>query len=375
MTRQSRQDFENDVKNGRKIIFYGSNTLLMRFINMFCGDYMESVKYIVEDESNKQGKRIYGMDVFSHEKLESENAEEVIIVITAAHHNKDVLKTIKMINSAFKVYVAKILVNELLECAAVDLYDHQEEIKKVCDLLYDDVSKRVYTEVVNRRMQYGEEDFSDLIIPGDMQYMIPDIFGNKVPQNEIFIDCGAYTGDTLKHFVDVFDCTVKKIYAFECSKKQLEELNLFVEQSKNRKYCPEIVVMPYGVSDREETLEFYNTKDPGACFITENRSDAKEFLYNSSIEYIKTITLDQVIPESEKITLIKMDIEGSEYRALSGARKIIIKDKPRLAISIYHSGEDYYRIPLLLKEMVPEYKFMVRHHKKNRYDTDLYCFI
>lgn len=375
LTRQSRQDFETDIRNGKDIIFYGLNTLLMRFINMYCKDYISSVKYIIEDEKDKQGKKVYGIDVTSNNKLRLEDAESVIIVISSANHNREILENIKSINPSFKVYVGRILVNDMLESAAVDLYDHQDEIQKVHELLYDNISKRIYTEVINRRMQFGEDDFSDLIIPGDMQYMIPDFFEDGLPQKEIFIDCGAFTGDTLKHFIDVFDSTVEKIYAFECSKKQLEELDTFVNQLKNRKRCPEIVVMPFGVSDRDEMMEFYYTKNPGACFITQNRSDAKDSLYDSSKDYIKTVTLDQVIPENEKITLIKMDIEGSEYRALIGAKRIIKKYKPRLAISIYHSGEDYYKIPLLIKEMVPEYKFIVRHHKKNRYDTDLYCFI
>lgn len=375
MTRQSRHDFVEDIKNGKKIIFYGANTLLMRFINMFCRKDMASVKYIVDDEIEKHGKRIYGIELCSHEKLEKEDAGAVVIVITAANRNKEILKTLMKINPDFKAYVARVLVNDLLESAAVELFDHQDDVRRVCDMLYDDESKRIYSEVVKRRMQYGEEDFSDLIITGDMQYMIPNFFEDSIPEKEIIVDCGAFTGDTSKHFVDVFDCTVEKIYAFECCKDQLDELNLFVEQAKKRSYCPEIIVMPYGVSDKEETVELYNTKNPGACFITENRSDAKDALYNSSIEQVKTVSLDQVIPDSEKVTLIKMDIEGSEFRALMGASRIIKTFKPRLAISIYHSGEDYYKIPLLIKEMVPEYKFLVRHHKKNRYDTDLYCYI
>ena len=145
MTRQSRQDFEADVKNGKKIVFYGSNTLLMRFINMFCLNIMESVKYIVDYEPDKQGKRIYGINILSHEKLISEKADDVIIVITSAHHNKEILEIVNMINQDFKVYIAKILVNDVLEHAAVDLYDHQTETTKVCELLYDSVSKKIYT--------------------------------------------------------------------------------------------------------------------------------------------------------------------------------------------------------------------------------------
>lgn len=375
MIRQSRRDFMLDVESGRKVVFYGANTLLMRFVNMFCRDNMTSIKYIVDDEADKHGNSIYGINLYTHEQLINEDADSVVIVITAAKDLKKVLSVILGINQFFRVYVARILVNDLLESAAIDLYDHQNEILKVCDLLYDNESKRIYKEIVYRRMQFGEDDFSDLIIPGDMQYMIPNFFENSIPNNEIFIDCGAFNGDTIKRFIDVFDCTLKKIYAFECSNNQLIELNEFVERLKNRSYCPDIIVMPYGVSDKEDTLEFFNTKNPGACFITENRIDAKDSLFNSSVAYINTVALDQVIPECEQITLIKMDIEGSEYRALCGAKGIIKKYKPKLAISIYHTGEDYYRIPLLLNQMVPEYKFIVRHHKKNRYDTDLYCYI
>ena len=73
--------------------------------------------------------------------------------------------------------------------------------------------------------------------------------------------------------------------------------------------------------------------------------------------------------------MIKMDIEGSEFAALHGAEQIIKTNKPRLAISIYHCGEDYIRIPLYLKNLVPEYKFAIRHHNKTPFDTDLYCWM
>ena len=48
------------------------------------------------------------------------------------------------------------------------------------------------------------------------------------------------------------------------------------------------------------------------------------------------------------------------------------KHKPKLAISIYHSVEDYCRIPLLIKEMYPKYKIYIRHHTYD--DTDTVCY-
>ena len=77
----------------------------------------------------------------------------------------------------------------------------------------------------------------------------------------------------------------------------------------------------------------------------------------------------------DRVTFIKMDIEGSEAKALRGAEKTIRRDKPRLAISIYHKPEDYFEIPFLIKEMVPEYKLYIRHHTFNKNNTVVYAVL
>ncbi len=51
-----------------------------------------------------------------------------------------------------------------------------------------------------------------------------------------------------------------------------------------------------------------------------------------------------------------MDIEGAELEALKGAREIIVRDRPKLAISIYHNAEDYVEISAYIKSLVPDYK-------------------
>jgi hypothetical protein len=75
----------------------------------------------------------------------------------------------------------------------------------------------------------------------------------------------------------------------------------------------------------------------------------------------------------EPVTFIKMDIEGGEYNALVGAREIIREQKPKLAISVYHRDDDLIKIPLLIHEMLPEYRFYLRHHTPFNVDTVLYA--
>jgi ribonuclease HII len=52
---------------------------------------------------------------------------------------------------------------------------------------------------------------------------------------------------------------------------------------------------------------------------------------NSQIE---AVSLDECLG-NEKVSFIKMDIEGSEYEALLGAKNIIMRDKPKLADVLY----------------------------------------
>ena len=68
-----------------------------------------------------------------------------------------------------------------------------------------------------------------------------------------------------------------------------------------------------------------------------------------------------------------MDIEGAEIKALEGAKEIIKKYKPKLAISIYHNPKDLIQIPIYLKKLLPEYKIYIRHHSLRETDTVCYA--
>ena len=91
------------------------------------------------------------------------------------------------------------------------------------------------------------------------------------------------------------------------------------------------------------------------------------------IEQLDCVALDEVIRES--VSLIKMDIEGREMKALAGAKTLITTYKPKLAICIYHKYEDLWEIPEYIHSLVPEYKFYIRHHGPFYTDTVLYATV
>ena len=74
-----------------------------------------------------------------------------------------------------------------------------------------------------------------------------------------------------------------------------------------------------------------------------------------------------------RVDMIKMDIEGYELNALRGAMETLKKFKPKLAISVYHGGEDPTRVPLFIEDLGLGYKMYLRHFQPVLYETILFA--
>lgn len=93
-----------------------------------------------------------------------------------------------------------------------------------------------------------------------------------------------------------------------------------------------------------------------------------------NVEILPVTTIDHTVGE-EQVGFIKMDIEGAEFDALRGAKGVIVRDKPLLAISAYHRRGDMLAIMDYLRSLVPEYRFWLRHYSVGLADTVLYAAI
>jgi len=108
------------------------------------------------------------------------------------------------------------------------------------------------------------------------------------------------------------------------------------------------------------------------CFDEEGTSGSK--VSGRGRSKVRVDSIDN-IHFKDKVSFIKMDIEGAEMNALKGAEKVILRDKPDLAICIYHRFEDLIEIPMYVKQLLPEYKLYVRHHSDRSIETVLYATV
>ena len=120
-------------------------------------------------------------------------------------------------------------------------------------------------------------------------------------------------------------------------------------------------IEPYAMWEDKGKIAFESQGPTGAGHIS-----------NACNNYVEADSIDNV-HYNDRITLIKMDIEGAEMNALRGAVYTIQNQKPRLAICIYHKPQDLYEIPIYIKSLVPEYRLYVRHHADLFAETVLYA--
>jgi FkbM family methyltransferase len=181
------------------------------------------------------------------------------------------------------------------------------------------------------------------------QYKYADIV--SVKPGDIVIDGGAFLGETALYFAERVGLN-GQVYAFEFMPANVEFIHKNLAMNSKYQSVVEIVERPLW-SDSAMQLSA-DDRGPGTSLRTANDSDIQTFTTISIDDFVKLHTLDRV-------DFIKLDIEGAELATIEGARAVITAYKPQLAICIYHKNSDFWQIPLLLHEMVPEYEFYVDH--------------
>ena len=226
-----------------------------------------------------------------------------------------------------------------------------DQIKNTFDLLSDEESKNTLLSICTFRL--GLNDSYASFRHEDEQYFNSLTLNKFQNSNSCsYVDCGAYNGDTFIEANDKLPLT--SAYLFEPDPTNFKQL---VEAVKSSSLAP--ICFPVAVADHYQILSFSGAGEGGAISL-------------DGSAHIAAASLDELLPNST-VDFIKFDVEGAEAPAVLGARLLIQRSRPVLVLSLYHRPADLWEIPALIASYCPGYKFYIRQHFNNSFDSVLYA--
>ncbi len=223
------------------------------------------------------------------------------------------------------------------------LIQYQTEFTEALNCFEDDLSKRTFIASVNAKITGNPDYLYSVTKKGHLYFSEPTA---PFSTNEILLDVGAFDGDSVTEFHQITSGEFDQIISLEPFETNYSNLCRKIFDLDIIERVKPIMI---GAWDSKKTLGFEKKEKN----IDNKINDSGEL--SIQVDKIDKILSDlRVLP-----SIIKMDINGAEYRAIKGALETIATGRPRLVTKI-HTKEDYYRIPLLLKNSFPEIKLYLR---------------
>lgn len=294
-----------------------------------------------------RSRNFRGFPVISYSEAK-ENFDDFLTLISFGSQRPEVLENFRKIAQERETYSVDVPVygDNIFNR---DFYEkHSHEIEEVRNMLCDEKSRQVYDSIISFKLT------------GDMNLL----FGCETPRDEayesilhlsddeIYLDLGAFNGDTVEEFISHVS-SYRKIYAAEPDRKNFSKLLKNTESIRN------IELFNVCISDKNGEILF--SSDGGR----NGKADSKGISVNS-------MTVDSIIGKND-VTYIKFDVEGLEKEALTGSSETIKRCKPKMLVSCYHRSEDIFTLPLLVKSIRDDYHVYIRHNPYiPAWDTQFY---
>ncbi len=355
--------FQEKRRRHKYFCIFGGGVLGTTLCN-WLKKYDMNVDFFCDNSQDKIGTKISGVPIISFSELLAIK-EDTFVMVSVTNKGKNCCYN-DDINRQLCEFPYKM--PNILQFIAFYTNDYNltyfeclEGAGKIAEALCDDHSRTLFFELlklkfINEPVLAGKNPLEKFYNP--VQYFNAEYYKNA--KDAVIVDCGAYNGDSLRQFIRLFQDGFKKYYCFEMDRSAYAELEQYCMQ-----FPPErkkkIVLYPFGVFSRKGSFRYDAATDTLGSSISIGGNEEAEF-----------VALDEVL-ENEKITMIKMDIENSELSALIGARRLIEKNHPILAISIYHSTEQFFKVPCYILDHFPFYKLYLGLHTTVTDDTVLYA--
>lgn len=357
-------DQKKILKSNTKVLLYGAGQLGIKILRCLKKNKISPAIFIDKNEQ-KWGSKVEGLEVLSPRDAFKKYGKDYVVIVSiwAPHHSYK--KTCNFLN---EIGFEKVIPFQLVIWKySKDILPHYQfstpsyfvrnlnKIENVAKFFSHKKSLKEYVGHIKWRLTL---DYNFLPKPSYFdQYFPKDIL--LINKNEVFVDCGAYIGDTIEQFIDYSNSNFSKIISFEPDyqnyKKSLLNINKYGSDIKKK-----IEIFNYAVGLKNINVKFNQSGATGSSISTEGS------------ENIKCIKLDSFVFK-DKPTFLKFDIEGYEMDALKGAKKIIKTLTPIIAVCVYHKPDDMWKIPLFINSINSEYKYFFRTHDEDGLELVLYA--
>ncbi len=285
-----------------------------------------------------RGQLFHGKRVKKYSEI-CEEYDDFFVVMCFAVHDDETIEFIKRIDSEHPFAAPNVPIVDDGIFTREFIAEHDEEFDRAYSMLADEESKRNYINILNFKVSGKIQYLFDS--EKDKSAVYKDVL--QLGENEIFTDLGAYDGDTVREFCEFTGEKYKKIIALEADEKNYRKL---IKSTEN---LHDFSAYNLAAWDKKETLLFEKKKGRNSKLSSQGNVE------------IQAADIDSLI--KEKITVLKMDIEGSEEKAITGAAETIRKYRPKLYVCSYHRNSDMYALPILINSICEDYKFYFYHHR------------
>ncbi len=359
MTRQARAH-----ETGNELYaLYGAGQLGRTVLAYLRAVGVEPVAF-ADDTPAKQGQMVDGLPVMSPQQAALKFGQRLVLVVTILNPQLNFLTARRRLQKLTEARVISFLHlawrypdSFLPYCqfeSPINILKKAADIRRGFQLFADEESRRQFVAHLRFRLQL---DFEALPACVPDNYF-PDGVLPVLPPNVVFVDCGAYDGDSVRAFLAHQDGRFDHIYAFEPDARNCERLRSYVASLGAE--AERIDVLNAATGQRHEKLRFDSAGNMSSSFSS-----------SGSVE-VDVLPIDEVVQANGAPVYLKFDVEGAEWEALKGCRRLLERARPFMAISVYHRPDDLWQLPLYIESLGLGYYSFLRTQGEDGADVIAY---
>lgn len=358
---QTRIFEENLAGTANSLILCGAGLLGRRTLGCLRGIGIEPLVW-VDNRSCLWNQTIEGLIVMSPEEAIRRHGASSIFVVTVFNPSGLIRQLLSLGGSRVVSYThlyaryAQACLPYLCMEDVANIAIHSNDIRRAYSVWSDNTSRAEFVAQLEWRQTLDPKCLSEPCSSRET-YFPPDLV--KVSSEEVFVDCGAFDGDSVRTFLERVNYSCDRVIALE-------------PDSENCRRLVDVVAMfPPEIKQKIDICNVAVGAVRGKVRFAASGSVDSGVAEFGSAE-VECVPLDDIV-KSVSPTYIKMDIEGAEPEALIGAQRVLQQSRAVWAICLYHKGEHLWELPLFVASLLHGYRLYLRRYAEDCWELVLYA--